>query len=187
MAKKGRARGVRNRRYQRTEEAILEVLLKTDEMPTAGELSRRAGISRSTLYRHHRAMPGIIPDYEKEMLVRYRRMIRKLLRQRNASLKSVYLRMLGFILKNKRVMEILFRYEGGRVIEMMVLEVREKITQVGWLPRSSEKKLRICAKEVAGVVEIWGERGFEKEELEGVLDEMMDLTKTVRGRLKALK
>ena len=87
-------KGLQNKRYRKTEEAIIEVLLSTDEMLSTKELTKRARISRSTLYRHHKAIPGIIPDYEKEILWRFRRAVRKLLRQKDMKLKNVYLRTL---------------------------------------------------------------------------------------------
>ena len=61
----------KNRRYQKTEIAILEVLMRSKELPSARVLVRQAKISRSTLYRHHKTIPGIIPDYEREILIRY--------------------------------------------------------------------------------------------------------------------
>jgi len=176
-------RGMQNKRYRKTEEAILEVLLGAKEMPSAGELTKKARISRTTLYRHHRAIPGIIPDYEKEILKRYRRTVRKILKQRDIKLRNVYLRTLFFVLRYKRVFEILFRYEGGRVVERMVMEIRGKIGGVCRLPKNSEKMMRIYAKEVTGVVEEWGEKGFLEGEIDRVLEDIMYLTETMRGRL----
>ena len=177
---------MRNKQYRRTEEAILEVLLNSREMPSTGELARRARVSRATLYRHHRAIPGIVPDYEREVLKRYRRMVRKLSKQRGMKLKNVYLQTLFFVLRNRRVFEILFRYEGGRVVERMVLEDRGKIARVCRLPGKSRKVVRIYAKEVAGVIEEWGRKGFKEEEAEKVLEEIMYLTGTMRERLGPL-
>ena len=179
-------RGLLNKRYRQTEEAILEVLLDSKEMPSVGELTKRARISRSTLYRHHRAIPGIVPDYEKEILIRYRKMIRKILKQKEISLKNVYLKTLFFVLRHKRVFEILFRYEGDRVVERMVLEVKDLIIKACHLPKNSEKMIKIYAKEIAGMVEMWGERGFNEDEMNKLLDDMMFLTREMRGRLRIL-
>ena len=83
--------------------------------------------------------------------------------------------------------KILFRYEGGRVVERMVMEVRGKIMEMCHLPKNAEKMLRIYAKEVAGIVEGWGERGFLEGEVGGALDDMMYLTETMRGRLGPIR
>lgn len=179
--------GLKDKRYRRTEEAIIEVLLKSREMPSTRELTRKARISRSTLYRHHRAMPAIIPDYEKEILRRYRRIIRKLSRQRSIELKRVYLRTLFFIMRYKRVFRILFQHEGGRVVEKMVMELQGKIMVACSLPKNSEMTIRIYAKEVTGVVEEWGEGKFAEEEITRVLGDIMYLTETMRQRLGVLR
>ena len=176
-------KGMQNKRYRQTEDAILEVLLGAKEMPSVGELTKRAKISRSTLYRHHRAMPGIIPDYEKEVLKNYKRTVKKSLKQKNVELKNVYLQMLIFILKRKRVFEILFRYEGGRVVERMVIEIKEQIVRVCHLPKNYDKMLRIYTKEVSGVVEEWAKDSFSEEKMGKTLSDIIYLTETMRARL----
>ena len=87
---------MQDKRYRKTEEAILEVLLKSRSMPSTKELTQRARISRSTLYRHHRAIPGIIPDYEREILKTFKRGIRKTLKRQDVSLENIYLKILLF-------------------------------------------------------------------------------------------
>ena len=179
-------RGLQNKRYRQTEEAIIEVLLKARTMPNTGEIARRARISRSTLYRHHRAIPGIVPDYERGVLREYRRVVRRTLRQKEVNLRKIHLRMLVFVLAYKRVYGILFRYSGDRAVERMVTMVEGKIVTTCRLPKGSQKAVRIYAKEVAGIVEMWGEKGFKEDRMGQALNDIMKLTDGLKGRLGAI-
>ena len=141
--KRPSCRGMQNRRYRKTEEAILEVLLKAKEMPSTGELTKRARISRSTLYRHHRAMPGIIPDYERDILAAFKREAKKFSGHKELNLESFYLKILIFILRYKRVFKILFRYSGDRVVETMVISAEEQIEKKCYLAKGSGRIFKI--------------------------------------------
>lgn len=174
---------IRNKRYRKTEEAILEVLMGSKELPTAGVLARRARISRSTLYRHHKTVPGIIPDYEREVLIRYGNVLRRLVRRKNTQVRKIYLRTLIFMVAERRTFRILLKYEGGVVVEKMVLRLRGKLRSARHLPVNSGGILRVYAKEVAGIVEEWGKNGFKEGEIEVVLSKIMYLTETIRQRL----
>ena len=192
MVKRGAPRrkmtqgGLKDKRYRKTEEAIIEVLLRSKQMPSTGELTRRARISRSTLYRHHRAIPGIVPDYEKEIINKYGRTVRKMLKRKGADLKSIYLQMLIFVVNNRRVFGILFKYSGDRVVERMVLKLQDKIAEANYLPKKSEKMMRIYTKEVAGIVEGWYEKEFNEKEMNKVLEDIIYLTRTMKRRLRGL-
>jgi len=176
-------RGMQNRRYRKTEEAILEVLLKSRKMPSTNELTKRARISRSTLYRHHRAMPGIIPDYEREILIAFQRESKMILSTKKVNLESIYLKILIFILRRKRVFKILFKYSGDRVVENMVLATKDPITSICHLPKNSDRMFKIYAKEVAGIVEYWGNSEFPEHEIDRTLKDIIYLTTTMRQRL----
>ena len=185
--KRPSCRGMQNRRYRKTEEAILEVLLKAKEMPSTGELTKRARISRSTLYRHHRAIPGIIPDYERDITLIFKQEFKKLIKYNHQSLENIYFKMLIFTLKHKRVFRILFKYSGDRAIETMVLEFKELIIKACHLPKGSEKMMTIYAKEIAGVVEGWGKDGFSEIEINHTLKNIMYLTATMKQRLSPVR
>ena len=176
----------RNKRYQRTEEAILEVLAKSKELPVANTLVKRAGISRSTLYRHHKTVPGIVPDYEREVLIRYGNVLRRLVRRKNTQVRIIYLRTLIFMTMNRRVFKILLKYDGGIVVERMVLKLENKLKRAYRLPVNSSKMLKVYAKEIAGIVEEWGKNEFKEDELEVILGKIMYLTETMRQRLGPL-
>ena len=77
----------------------------------------------------------------------------------------------------------MLKYDGGVVVERMILRLRSKLKSTCCLPKNSEKMLRVYAKEVAGVIEEWGKDGFKEGELEAVLGKIMYLTETMRQRL----
>lgn len=173
----------RNKRYQKNEEAILEVLMKSKGLPTAGVLVKKARISRSTLYRHHKTVPGIVPDYEKEILTEYESVVRKLIRRKNIQVRTICLRTLIFIMINRRIFKILLKYDDGVVIERMILKLKSKLKTSCCLPKNSDRMLRVYAKEVTGVIEEWGKHGFRKDEIDMTLNKIMYLTETMRQRL----
>ena len=177
---------MQNKRYRRTEEAILEVLFKSKGLPSAGKLVKGARISRSTLYRHHKTVPGIIPDYERNILVRYAYAIRKLTRTGNTPLKTIYLRTLIFIMAHRRTFEIILKYDSGIVFEKMVFRLKSKIVVVCHLPKNSDRAIRIYAKEVAGILEEWSKTKFSETSLNQVLKDIMYLTETIRPRLSQI-
>lgn len=186
-AKRPLPRGMQNKRYYKTEEAILEVLLKSKTMPSTAELTKKARISRSTLYRHHRAMPGIIPDYERDILIIFRREFKNTLKSSSLNLESIYFKMLIFVLRHKRVFRILFRYSGDRVAENMVLEVKTQIVQICRLSKGTDRMFKIYAKEVAGIIEDWGENGFSEDNTSRILRDIIHLTTTMRQRLGIIR
>ncbi|MBQ3296945.1 hypothetical protein IJH01_02355 [Candidatus Saccharibacteria bacterium] len=181
-------RGMRDKRYRKTEEAILEVLLKAKKMPSTTELTKRARISRSTLYRHHRAIPGIIPDYEHDITIVFKQEVSSTLkRRRDATIESIYLKILFFVLRYKRVFKILFKYSGDRVVENMVLAVKDLIAINCHLPKNSDRLFKIYAKEVAGIVEDWNDNDFSEHEINRILKDIVYLTTTMKQRLAPIR
>ncbi len=190
----------KNKGWTKTEEAIIGALMREEKasgatkrtMPKAGELAKRARISRSTFYRHHRTTPEIIVDYNRVIIKVYRRDVRRRVRARRkkvgqeAEVRGFYLSMILFVLKNKLVFGTLFRYEGAKVVEQMILMSKTRIKQVCQLPKDSEKVVKIYAKEVAGVFEMWARAEFAEKEAERVFWEIMYLTNTIGMRLGEL-
>lgn len=117
------------------------------------------------------------------MLIAFRREFRKGLKRKEATLGSMYMNILLFVVKNRRVFKILFKYGGDRVAENMILEAKEQIAQLQHLPKNSDGMFRIYAKEVAGVIEAWGEKDFSENEIERVRKDIIYLTTTMRQRL----
>lgn len=167
--------GKRNQRYKKTEEKILAVFFSGSGC-TMQKLAKRAGIARSTIYTHHRSMKQIIPDCEKMILEEYEVIVGKKLRKNTTDLRKLYLDTLIFIVKNRQVFEMIFKFEKRDIVMKMLLKLRPKI-------REQEKIFRICIAEVAEIIFEWGERGFPEREIEKILSEVVYLTTTARHRL----
>lgn len=189
----------KNQGWSKTEKAIIQALMeegvvqeasggkRRGALPRAGDLVKRAQISRSTFYRHHHTTPEIIVDYSRVIMKVYRRDVKRRVKgRREMGMRGLYLGMMLFVLKNKMVFGILFKYEGAKVVEQMILLSKTWIEQVCQLPKHSEKVMKIYAKEVAGVFEMWGQLEFTENEAERVFHEIMYLTNTIGVRLGEL-
>ena len=176
-----------NRRFKRTEEAILAVFFQEGEEICAGEMAKRVGVARSTIHSHHRSMRDIIPNYERYILRKYRRMIRKMMKNQNARLKFLYFKTIFFIVQDKNVFGLLIKNERRVFIEKMLMEMKEKMINYMKLPKNSEKILKVYISEVTILIEDWGKRGFIEEEIEKLLSEVMFLSDTGKMRLGSLR
>ncbi len=126
-------------------------------------------------------------DYNRVIMRVYRRDMRRLERlRRETGVRGLYLGMMLFVLKNKLVFGTLFKYEGTKIVEQMILVSKTRIERICQSPRFSEKMMKIYMKEVAGVFEMWGRVEFAETEVERVFQEIMYLTNTVGVRLGEL-
>ena len=176
----------KNKRYQKTEEVILEALMKSKEFPTTSMLIKKARIARSTLYRHHKTVLKILPDYERGVLIKYGNVVRRLIRRKNIQIRTICLRTLIFIMAEQELFKILLKYEGGIIIEKMILKLRSKLKAACHLPPNSDKILRVYAKEVAGIIEEWSDSGFKEDKINETLNKILYLTETMKQRLGPL-
>lgn len=179
-------RRLANRRFKKTEDAIMKVFFEDDGCVSAREIAKRVGVSRATVYVHHRAVKEIVPDYEKYILRQYRRMMHKILQVGSVQMKVVYIRMLGFIMMNKRIFKLLVRAQGERIFDKMLDELKDKLMTTMGLPKNSQTLIAVYKSEVARLLCEWERRGLKNEELGKVLMDIMYLTKTARERLKIL-
>ena len=175
-----------NKRFRRSEEAILRAFFDGDNYISIDRMAAKAGVARSTVYHHHRAVREIMPDYEKYILCQYRRMIRKVLRNEKVNINMICLKILVFVLSNKWIFEILVKDGDGRVFEKMFLEIRADLERIMRLPKNSGILFAVYKSEIARLMCEWGVRGFGERELEKVKMEMVYLTETARARLKIL-
>ena len=175
-----------NKRFRKTEEAILKVFFEGDYYICTKELAKKVGVARSTVYNHHRTAREILPDYERYILRKFRRALRRMTKNKNVKLKSLYMKVLFLIMHEKRIFGVLMR--GGRreTLEKIVLEMRVKIVNYAKLPKNSEKMFGVYVSEVVELVVGWGKRGFIEAEIEGLLEDIIYLTDTMRQRLAPL-
>jgi len=178
---------MRHKGFRRTEEAILKVFFNGKSCSfCVKEIARKIGVARSTIYSHHKALREILPDYEKYILKKYKKILRKSLKDKNMSLKRLYLKMLLFMIQEKEVFNMLIKNERRILIDNMIIAMEEKIVNHARLPKNSKKIFGVYVSEIAGLIEKWGRSGFSEDEIEALLSEIMYLTDTVRVRLAPL-
>lgn len=175
-----------NKRFRKTEDALLKVFLEEDGYIGIGAIAMKAGVARSTVYLHHRAAREIVPDYEEYIMRRYRRIVRKMLKVRGVKLRTMYLKILSFIVADKRIFDMLLRVQGNRIFERMLEEIRVKLIVTMGLPKNSQRMFAVYESEVVKLICEWGNSGFREEEMGKLLMEIMYFTDTVRDRLDIL-
>ena len=171
-------------RFRKNENLILTIFVSEYKNDiTVKKIARRAGLSRSTIYAHHHAVKEILPDYERYVLVEYSGLAQKRLWRRNAQLRAIFLDMLVFILRNKKIFEMFLEFNDRAIFYKMIGKIQGKIIRSMRLPRNCDKILKIYESEIAEVIFEWGKRGFSEKELEKVLSDIMYLTSTCKNRL----
>ena len=178
---------LRNKKFRKTEDAILEVMLKEKDYMGLGAMAKEVGVARSTVYYHHRTVRAIVPDYKAYILMKYRRMIRKVLRNRRVRMRMVYLNMLTFMVINRRAFMIFDRVGDKSVMVVMIDELRRKVETMARLPRNSRKAFVVFRGEVLAILEKWSENAYDEAEIGEVLSDLSYLTETARTRLKGVR
>lgn len=180
-------RRLKDKRFRKNEESILDVYLGELDDLTMKKIAKRAGISRSTVYEHHHAIKEIVLDYERYILKEYTRIVRERSQKEDVPLKSFYLDMLLFILKNKKVFRMFLKLKDREIIMKMFGELEDKIIEDERLPKNSTRMLRILKSEMAEIIFEWGEKGFPKKEVERVRREIVYLSETALKRLERIR
>lgn len=175
-----------NRRFRRTEDAIIKAFFECGQYAAAEKIARRAGVARSTIYYHHQAVSEILPNYKKYIIKSYTRMIGKLLKQKQAKMKQVFLSLLTFIMRNRSIFMIFAKAHDTEVMRTMVERLRSKVESFARLPKNSEQTFQIYKGEIVALLEKWGEQGYREKEMPTMLGNMMYLTETARARLSPL-
>lgn len=173
---------MKNQKFRKTENAIFIAYYKFRDYPTVKALAKRAGIARSTLYRHHKS-PRQIPDnYEKYLLEIYSHKMKRFLNQENASLKKLYFRKLIFIHNNQIIFEALFRDGRKEIIKDMIDKIKTPILSE-WNYKNPEKLYKVYQNEVLGIIENWHENNFNAKEIGNILNDILYLNKTTPKHL----
>lgn len=176
-----------NKRFLKTEKAIFVAYCKLQDYPSAKKLARRAQISRSTLYRHHKIVQNIPQDYENYLINVYHRRIKKYHPKSYNDLEIIFLRTLVFISNNKEIFMVLFNEGRKDIIPKMFDCLRSDILGQWNDAKISDKIYSIYKNEVFGIIETWGHHHFSPQRINIALDNIMFLTKTAPKRLSGLK
>ena len=176
-----------NKLFYKNEQKILIAYFKFKDYPCAKRIARHAGISRSTLHRHHKTAHDIPRDYEEYLFRVYARKMKKLLAKEDTNLKNIFLYFLVFITGNREIFKTLFQDERKNIIKKMLQFLKPQITTNWGTSSNSEQIFSIYENAILGVIEIWGEHCFSDDDLAIVLDDIMYLTRTARHNLLPLK
>ena len=155
-----------NKRFKRTEDAILRFFFDGKRYMNIGGITKKIGVARSTFYYHHHAVSLVMPDYEKFILQKYKRVIKKVLARNDASMRNVYLHTLIFMMNERRVFGLILKIGDKDVLKRMVRIIGAKVKDVAKLPKNSEKIFAVYASEVAELMTRWGMAGFKESTIE---------------------
>lgn len=156
-------------------------LFTAKEILSVDRLIKIAGISRSTLYRHHKSVYEITPNYELYILKKYSRALKRTLKTQRAKLPCVYRKILIFIKSHHQIIEFLLQYGKSNLIEGMINMLKSKLFSTGKI--TNEAMFEIYCKEVSGVIVHWLLNGSEKSEILSVVDKIIYLTDSAKLRL----
>ena len=135
-------------------------------------IMKKIKISRTTFYRHHGSTHQILVDYEKYMILEFKRRIKNI-----GEIRVIYWQMLMLLLEHKDIVIFSLKQENGKIIEKIVKTITlDEINH-------NEIILEIYQKEIIALIEVWIKTGFKKDEIEKILNGISHLTKTVRTRL----
>ena len=175
-----------NRRFYKTEEAILKAYFGGGGYINAGQMAMQAGVARSTFYHHHQAVGKIMADYRNYVLGKFGRMVRKLFDKKDLSIKMLYMRTLLFIVHNKKIYKILMMGSDRGVLGRMIFRLKPWLVNKMGLPKNSDKIFLVYTGEVVALLDAWCHDGVPETEMEKLLGEIVYLTETARVRLKML-
>ena len=173
-----------NKRFKKTEEAIIRSFCSGCE--SCGAVARSVGVARSTIYMHHSGMCEIVPDYEKFILKRYRRMANRMMEIPGVRIKTIFFKTFCFIITNKKIFKMLVNYDEEKIFREMVWVMKKKLAEKMRLPSDSRKLFEVYSSEIARLMYEWSERNFCDDEIDKLLFEVIYLTNTAKERLKIL-
>ncbi len=168
-------------RFRRTEEAILDVIYENGLNLSTNQIVKKAGLSKSTFYLHHKTVHAIISDSKQFILRKY---IRRIHGQKQ--IKRLYTTTLFFILGHKQLFIFLTEHGDRELIIAMLHQLDHHVETATRLPKNSGKILRIHSGSVCELIIDWCKNGMPESDINRLLSEAMFLTTTMRTRLTPL-
>lgn len=169
-----------DKRYQKTEEQMLRLFFIYGDTITIERMAKILGVSRSTIYRHHKSLKELIDYYTKKVVSECGELCEE-------NVKRFYTDLLIYIIKNREVFLVFYKMRDSRAI-LKVLEMNENsLMEYAGYKRRVRKVFNIYKYEVMAVMNVWGEKGFSRDDFDVVLNDILFLTKNMKVRLGALE
>ena len=175
---------LKNKRFCKTEEAIVKAILSAKDKLNLAQLIHLAHASRSTVYRHHGSINEIVPNYEKYLLRKCKTTLNHLIRIKNIRLEYLYERLMIFLLNNQQIIRLILKYGDSSFIEKLVIILKPKIIKTSKI--SNDEALILYNKEIAGLIELWVHAGFDESNIVPTVEKIMYLTNHAQTRLNPL-
>ena len=172
---------LKNKRFKKTEETIIMAFFTAREILSVDRLIKIAGISRSTLYRHHKSVYEIAPNYERYILKKYNRALKRVLKTKRIRLPCIYRKMLIFIRTHHQIIEFILKYGKPDLLEKMIDMLKPKLISTGKI--TDEIVFKVYSKEVSGIIAHWILNGSEKSEILSIVKKIIYLTDSAKLRL----
>lgn len=177
---------LRNKRFGKTEEAFAIIVLSKNGNITVDAIANEAGVARSTFYRHHQSIGGMITDYRKYVLREYSLALQNVINDDRSNMPELCRRTLAFILQNKRIFWALAKMGDLETFNQIAYIIRPKVSTILHLPKNADKLYRILAIEIAAPIIDWCASGLPTDDLPRLRKHILYLTNTARNRLKML-
>ena len=179
-------RKMKNRRFRQTEEIIFKTYFSLNEEIKMKELAKITGVSRATLYRHHKTVNKILPDYEHYIYREFLKEVGRIGFEKGMNVRLYFYRMLSFILANKEVFKVFFVRERTEVIKKMIKKAQPMISLKYHMPKNAEMIFEVYNNEILGVIEGWNKEGLGEKDVDTILEDILYLTDSARHRLMPL-
>lgn len=163
-------------RFRRIEDRIFEAVF-IKGLNSATEVAREVGVPRSTIFRHHRDIREIGKDYSEYILYRFR--IEVCVEELSGEYRKSILMMLGFIIRYRKIFEVMFRDGAEELVSVIMAELRGVIVE----------KYRYLNDDLAFSVFCWGvyvifrewiRRGRTENEIGLVYNEIEGLMRSLK-------
>ncbi len=154
------------------------------DLDSVTALAKKAEISRSTFYRHHKGLRWIMPDLEEYALADFAFQIAEQQSLSGVKVRVLFYRMLSFIAKNREEFKLILERGDERTLEKMIDSLLPRIVRSYKIP-SRNRLVLIYKKEIVAVIESWILADFQESELE-ILNDIMYLTRSARQHLMPL-
>lgn len=177
---------LKNRRFFRTEIAILEEYFKNDCYISVRVLVQHIKVARSTFYNHHRRIKDIPTDYRLYILRKYNRLVNKIMHEKQFNLNDAIRSVLIFIIRNKSAFHVLIESNQTEIFDEMITKLQPFIIRTLSLSNKNDKLYRIYTGEITKILSDWGKKDFKDNDFDIIYRDVCVLTKTLPKRLQML-